>query len=61
MERDKGEYLDMDDEKREQLDEQARVYVPDVAAEPMMNGGPAAQRTGAAGDDPEDTPEPAEM
>ena len=61
MERDKGEYLDMDDEKREQLDEQSQVYVQDVAAEPMMNGGPAAKRTDPASDDPEDSPEPAEM
>ena len=42
MERDKGEYLDMDEDKRQQLDQQAEEYVDDVAEAPAMNAEPEA-------------------
>jgi hypothetical protein len=61
MERGKGEYLDMDEDKRQQLDQQAEEYVDDVASAPAMNGEPVAGGADAAdGPDPADTPEPAE-
>jgi hypothetical protein len=59
MERQKGEYLDMGEDKRQQLDQQAEEYVDDVAESPAMNAEPAARHP----DDPArpgDTPEPAE-
>jgi hypothetical protein len=40
MEREKGEYLDMDEDKRQQLDQQAEEYVDDVAEAPAMNADP---------------------
>jgi hypothetical protein len=50
MERRKGEYLDMDEDKRQQLDEQAEEYVEDVPGQPAMNAdshdGPAASPPG---------------
>jgi hypothetical protein len=57
MERQKGEYLDMDEDKRQQLDQQAEEYVDDVASAPAMNGEPVARHPGA---DPAETPEPTE-
>ena len=54
MEREKGEYLDMDEDKRRELDQQEREYVDDVAAPPAMNADPAAAGEGG------DTPEPTE-
>jgi hypothetical protein len=61
MDRRKGEYLDMDEDKRQQLDQQAEEYVDDVAAAPAMNGEPVARPPeGGPGTDPADTPEPAE-
>jgi hypothetical protein len=43
MERQKGEYLDMDEDKRQQLDRQAEEYVDDVAEQPAMNAEPGAR------------------
>ena len=43
MERQKGEYLDMDEDKRQQLDQQAGEYVDDVAEQPAMNAEPGAR------------------
>jgi hypothetical protein len=37
MERQKGEYLDMDEDKRQELDQQAEEYVEDVPGQPAMN------------------------
>ena len=42
MEREKGEYLDMDEDKRRQLDQEAEEYVDDAPALPSMNADPAA-------------------
>jgi hypothetical protein len=42
MERKKGEYLDMDEDKRQQLDRQAEEYVDDVPDQPAMNAEPDA-------------------
>ena len=39
-ERGKGEYLDMDEDKRHELDQQAREYVDDAPAMPSMNADP---------------------
>jgi hypothetical protein len=41
MEREKGEYLDMDEDKRRQLDQEAGEYVDDAPALPSMNADPA--------------------
>jgi hypothetical protein len=61
MERRKGEYLDMDEDKRQQLDQQAEEYVDDVASAPAMNGEPVARRPEpGSGTDPGDTAEPVE-
>ena len=54
MTREKGEYLDMDEDKRHQLDQQAEEYVDDVAAAPAMNADPAAVDADG-GDTPEAT------
>lgn len=43
MQREKGEYLDMDEGKRQELDQQAEEYVDDVAEQPAMNAEPAAR------------------
>ncbi|HEX8518537.1 MAG TPA: hypothetical protein VF667_02985 [Pseudonocardia sp.] len=40
MDREKGEYLDMDEDKRQQLDQQAEEYVDDVAEQPAANAEP---------------------
>jgi hypothetical protein len=37
MDRQKGEYLDMDEDKRQQLDQQAEEYVEDAPGQPAMN------------------------
>jgi hypothetical protein len=59
MERQKGEYLDMDDDKRRQLDQQAEEYVDDVAEPPAMNAEHGARHP--AGDaDAADSPEAVE-
>lgn len=42
MEREKGEYLDMDEDKRQELDQQAEEYVDDTAEQPAMNAEPDA-------------------
>jgi hypothetical protein len=42
MERQKGEYLDMDEDKRQQLDQQAEEYVDDAPEAPAMNAEPEA-------------------
>ncbi len=59
MERQKGEYLDMDEDKRQQLDRQAEEYVDDVAEQPAMNAEPDAHHL-ADGADPADRPEAVE-
>jgi len=43
MERKKGEYLDMDDDKRWQLDQETQEYVDDAPALPSMNADPEAR------------------
>jgi hypothetical protein len=45
MERQKGEYLDMDEDKRRELDQQAAEYQADEPELPSMNADPAAQAT----------------
>ena len=40
MEREKGEYLEMDEDKSRQLDQQAQEYVDDAPALPSMNADP---------------------
>lgn len=42
MDRQKGEYLDMDEDKRQQLDQQAEEYVDEVPGQPAMNADPDA-------------------
>ena len=56
MERKKGEYLDMDEDKRQELDQQAEEYVSDVPGQPAMN---ADSEEGAAASPPGD-PDPVE-
>jgi hypothetical protein len=56
MERRKGEYLDMDDDKRQELDQQAEEYVEDTPGQPAMNADPD---DGAAARPPVD-PDPVE-
>ena len=60
MERDKGEYLDMDEDKRQQLDQQAEEYVDDVAEAPAMNAEPEAHYPDSGTASPAKTPEPTE-
>lgn len=55
MERGKGEYLDMDDDKRRQLDQQSEEYVDDTAAAPAMNADLADDENAAPGNTPEPT------
>ncbi len=59
MERQKGEYVDMDDDKRQQLDQQAEEYVDDVAEQPAMNADPDARHP-AEDADPADSSEAVE-
>ena len=60
MEREKGEYLDMDEDKRQQLDQQAEEYVDDVPEMPAMNAEPSARYPDHGTAEPADTPEPTE-
>ena len=60
MEREKGEYLDMDEDKRRQLDQQEAEYVDDVPAMPAMNADDAPDPDTGGAADPADTPEPTE-
>ena len=60
MERQKGEYLDMDEDKRQELDQQAEEYVDDVAEMPAMNAEPEARYPEHGTAEPVDTPEPTE-
>jgi hypothetical protein len=60
MERQKGEYLDMDEDKRQQLDQQAEEYVDDVPEQPAMNAEPTARHPDSGTADPADAPEPVE-
>ena len=60
MEHPKGEYLDMDEDKRQQLDQQAEEYVDDVAEAPSMNAEPEAHHPDSGTAPPADTPEPTE-
>ena len=59
MQHNKGEYLDMDEDKRQQLDQQAEEYVDDVAEQPAMNAEPAARHPADDGR-ASGTPEPVE-
>ena len=43
MERGMGERLDMDEAKRQEMDQQAEEYVDDVAEMPAMNADPQAR------------------
>ena len=60
MEREKGEYLDMDEDKRQELDQQAEEYVDDVAEQPAMNAEPAARYPDHGTAEPAKTAEPTE-
>ncbi|MDT7579312.1 MAG: hypothetical protein QOK35_576 [Pseudonocardiales bacterium] len=60
MEHPKGEYLDMDEDKRQQLDQQAEEYVDDVAEAPAMNAEPTVRYPDSGTAQPVDTPEPTE-
>jgi hypothetical protein len=60
MERQKGEYLDMDEDKRQQLDQQSEEYVDDVAEMPAMNADPEARYPDHGTAAPADSPEPTE-
>lgn len=63
MNRQKGEFFgmdDMDEDKRQQLDQQAEEYVDDVAEQPAMNAEPGARYPDHGTADPADTPEPME-
>ena len=60
MEHSKGEYLDMDEDKRQQLDQQAEEYVDDVAEQPAMNAEPGRPPSRPATADPAEAPEPME-
>ncbi len=59
LEHNQGEYLDMDEDKRQQLDLQAEEYVDDVAEQPAMNAEPAARHPADDGR-ASGTPEPVE-
>ena len=56
MDRHKGERLDMDDDKRQELDRQAQEYVADVPGQPAMN----ADADDGAADGPDGDPDPVE-
>jgi hypothetical protein len=60
MEREKGEYLDMDEDKRQQLDQQAEEYVDDVAEQPAMNADASVRYPDHGTAEPVDRPEPTE-
>ena len=60
MEREKGEHLDMDEDKRQQLDQQSEEYVDDVPEQPAMNAEPSARMPDRGTAEPADTPEPTE-
>ena len=60
MEREKGEYLDMDEDKRQQLDQQAEEYVDDVAEMPAMNAEPTVHYPDSGTAAPVHSPEPTE-
>ena len=51
---------DMDEDKRQQLDQQAEEYVDDVAGQPAMNAEPSARYPDHGTAEPADTPEPTE-
>lgn len=51
---------DMDEDKRQQLDQQAEEYVDDVAEQPAMNAEPSARYPDHGTAEPADTPEPTE-
>jgi hypothetical protein len=50
----------MDEDKRQQLDQQAEEYVDDVAEQPAMNAEPSARYPDHGTAEPADSPEPAE-
>ena len=58
MDREKGEYLAMDEDKRQELDQQAQEYVADTPALPSMNADPTANPDPSGAPDATDTPEP---
>jgi len=53
MERKKGEYLDMDEDKRQELDQQAEEYVGAVPGQPAMNADPEEGATASPPGDPD--------
>jgi len=53
MEREKGEYLDMDEDKRQELDQQAEEYVQDVPGQPAMNADPEGGANATPPGDPD--------
>jgi hypothetical protein len=50
----------MDEDKRQQIDQQAEEYVVDVPEAPAMNSEPAARHPADDSAGPADTPEPVE-
>jgi len=61
--RQKSEFFgmdDMDEDKRQQLDQQAEEYVDDVPESPAMNAEPSARYPDHGTAEPADTPEPTE-
>ena len=53
MERKKGEYHDMDEDKRQELDQQAEEYVGGVPGQPAMNADPEEGATASPPGDPD--------
>ena len=53
MEHKKGEYLDMDEDKRQEIDQQAEEYVADVPGQPAMNADPDAGANATPPGDPD--------
>ena len=58
MDREKGEYLARDEDKRRELDQQSQEYVSDTPALPSMNADPSANPDPAGARDATDTPDP---
>jgi hypothetical protein len=58
MERGHGDRLEMDEDKRQQLDQQAEEYVDDVPEMPAMNAEPPARYPDSGTAEPADTAEP---
>lgn len=53
MDRQKGERLDTDEDKRRELDRQAEQYVQDVPGQPAMNADPEGGANATPPGDPD--------